>query len=363
MSLRTIWAIARKDLLEALRTLRLLIFILLPIGFSLFYRTVFSSAGDITTARVVVFDAGRSRLAQVMGQTEGIRIIIVSSVEELERMVVEARAVGGVALPPDYDAALIAGQRPPIRLWVNEQLEIQAAQFIRLIEPALRALARQQPPARVETITVNGNLESNPRPGFDLQRFLLIMFLTVGMTTTAVMIPASMLVEEKEQRTLQAVLATRATYTDLVVGKGSAGLVYALLCGGIILILNGGLSGDVGLASLALALTSVFLVAVGLLLGALFDSLSALNTWSFVALLPLTLPGVVVPAANLGLLDLGAAAWALRLIPTYYTVDAVQRAVSGVASLEAVGGDLLALSVSALLLFVATVMALRRREK
>lgn len=36
MSFRATWAIAKKDLLDALRTLRLLIFILLPIGASLF---------------------------------------------------------------------------------------------------------------------------------------------------------------------------------------------------------------------------------------------------------------------------------------------------------------------------------------
>lgn len=370
MSFRATWAIAKKDLLDALRTLRLLIFILLPIGASLFYRTIFASAGDLATARLVIYDTSGSRLPQVLAQAppkvghiEGVRVIVVGSLEELRRVVVEARAVGGIALPSGYDAALIAGQRPTIRLFVNGQLEVSSTQLIRMIEPALRALAGRQPPARIETLIANADSKDVPRPDFDIQRFLLIMFFTVGLTMTAIMIPSSMLVEEKEQRTLGAVLVAQASYADFVAGKGLAGLVYALLSGVIILALNGGLSGEVGLTILVLLLSCIFLVEIGLLLGALFDSLAALNTWSFVILMPLTLPGVLVPAASLGLLDLGTAEWVLHTIPTYYMIDAVQRAVSGAVSTVATVIDLLVLGISALLLFAAAVVLLRRQEK
>jgi ABC-2 type transport system permease protein len=171
---------------------------------------------------------------------------------------------------------------------------------------------------------------------------------------TAVMIPASMLVEEKEQHTLKAVLSAPLSYADLVVGKGIAGLMCALLCGAITLALNDGLTGNVCLTGLVLLLTSVFLVEVGLLLGSLFDSLATLNVWSFVALVPLTLPAVVVPATNLGLLDVGTGERVLHLIPTYYAVDAVLRTVSGTASVRAVGIDLAVLSASALVLLAVT---------
>jgi len=379
MSFRATWAIAKKDLLDALRTLRLLIFILLPIGASLFYRTIFASAGDLATARLVIYDTSGSRLPQVLAQAppkvghiEGVRVIVVGSLEELRRVVVEARAVGGIALPSGYDAALIAGQRPTIRLFVNGQLEVSSTQLIHMIEPALRALAGRQPPARIETLIANADSKDVPRPDtvqdcpvlcFDIQRFLLIMFLTVGLTMTAIMIPSSMLVEEKEQRTLGAVLVAQASYADFVAGKGLAGLVYALLSGVIILALNGGLSGEVGLTILVLLLSCIFMVEIGLLLGALFDSLAALNTWSFVILMPLTLPGVLVPATSLGLLDLGTAEWVLHTIPTYYMIDAVQRAVSGAVSTVDAVTDLLVLGISALLLFAAAVVLLRRQEK
>jgi len=363
MNFRAIWAIARKDLLETLRTLRLLIFVLLPIVFSIFYRTVFASAGDISTARVVIYDAGKSRLPQMLAQTENVRVIVVGSAEELERVVIESRAVGGIVLPPDYDAALISAQRPALRILLNGQLRVRATQFIHLIEPALRSLAGQHIPANVETLSVNTTPDDDIRLVFDLERFLLIMFLTVELTMTAVMVPASMLVEEKTQHTLKAVLAAPVSYADFVTGKGIAGLTCALFSGGIILALNGGLSGNVGLTALVLLLSATFLVEIGLLLGTLFDSLTALNTWSFVLLVPLTLPGVLIPALNLGLLNPGAGAWILHLIPTYYTVDALQWAVSGLGSFRNVGLDLLVLSAVVLLLFAATVTMLRRRHK
>lgn len=362
MSLRITWAVAKKDLLDALRTLRLLIFILLPIGFSLFYRAILTSAGDITAARIVIYDAGRSRLPQTLTQTPDVRVIAVGSLEELRQVVLQARAVGGLALPAGYDAALIAGQRPSLQLFINGQLQISPAQLIYLIEPALRALAGQRLPAHIQTLTVPSDAPGPSWPGFDLEQFLLLMFLTVGLAMTAIMIPASTLIEEKEQRTLKAVLTTPASYADLIAGKGLAGLVYALLSGLIILGLNDGLSGNVGLTILTLLLTCVFLVQVGLLLGVLLDSLTALNTWSFAVLLPLTLPGVLLPATGLGLLELGGVECALSVIPTYYAVDAIQRTVSGVVS-WAVGVDLLALTASAVLLFAATLLLLRRREK
>ncbi len=363
INLRTTWIIAKRDLLDALRTLRLLIFVLIPIGFSVFYRIVFASAGDVTVARLVVYDAGHSRLPQTLAQTEDVRIITVSSLEELRQVVVGARAVGGIALPSDYDTALTAGKRPAIHLFANGQLGVGSSQLIYLIEPTLRALAGQQLPAHIETSSIGISPREASRPDFDLQRFLLIMFLTVGSAMTAVMIPASMLVEEKEQHTLKAVLSAPASLADLVAGKGVAGLVCAFLSGVLILALNDGLTGNIVLTGLSLLLTSAFLVEVGLLLGSAFDSLAALNSWSFVALVPLTLPGVVVPAANLGLLELGRTAWVLRLIPTYYTVDAVLRTVNGVASMKAVGADLLALGASILVLFAATVVLLRRRRR
>lgn len=363
MNLRSTWAIARKDLLDVLQTLRLLIFILMPIGFSLFYRAVFASAGDVTVARLVIYDAGRSRLPQVLAQRENVRVIAVNSLEELQRVVIGARAVGGVVLPSGYDTALTAGKRPAIQLFANGQLGVGSPKLIHMVEPALRAVAGQQLPARIETLTANTDSKDTPRPGFDLQRFLLIMFLIVGSTMTAVMIPASMLVEEKEQHTLKAVLSVPVSYADLLAGKGITGLTCALLSCAIILALNGGLERNVGLTSLVLLLTSLFLVEIGLLLGSLFNSLATLNMWSFVALVPLTLPAVVVPAANLGLLHMGAGAWVLRAIPTYYAVDGVLRTVSGAVSLRAVGIDLLVLSASALVFFAANVALLRRREK
>jgi ABC-2 type transport system permease protein len=362
VSLRVLWAIAKKDLLEALKTLRLLIFVLLPLGFSLFYRIVFSSAGDVTIPRVVIFDAGASRLPQVLVQMADVRVVMVGSVGELERVVLGAGAVGGLALPPGYDAALAAGKRPALRLFVNGQLGVNATQLIHLIEPSLRALAGQRSPAHVETLALDADSHGKLRPRFDLDGFLLVMFLTTGLAMTAAMVPASMLVEEKERRTLVVIETSPASYADLIAGKGIAGSAFALLSGGLILALNGGLRGQIGLTLLVLLFSALFFVGVGLLLGAAFESSATLNAWSLAVLLPLTLPGVLVPASDLGLLNLGAAAWVVRVVPTYYLVDAVQWAVNGAADLSTIGADLAVLAISCFALMGLAVVWLRRRE-
>jgi len=363
MNLRLVGAIVIKDLLEALRSLRLLAFVLLPVGLTVFYRLIFASAGDVTTVRVVIYDAGHSRLPQVLAQMEDVRLIGVGSIDELQRVVLESKAVGGMVLPPDYDAALRAGSRPSLRLYANGQLKVSPTQFLHLLEPALRAQAGQQSPARLQMVSVNQDGGQNARPVFDLERFMLVMFVTMGVVTTAVMVPAFLLVEEKEQHTLSALLISPASLGQVVVAKGLTGLGCALLAGVMILAIAGGLGGKLGLTLLALFFSTLFLVGLGLLLGVLFESQWALNAWGVLVLLPLTLPGVLVPAADLGLLQTGGGERFLRAIPTYYLVDAIPRTVTGVVSPAALAIDLLLPGIASLGLWIGLVWLLRRWER
>ena len=68
MHARIVAAIARKDLIDALRNARLLVIILMPIGFSLLYGFIFASSGDITQVNVAVYDPGGSQLVDQLDQ-------------------------------------------------------------------------------------------------------------------------------------------------------------------------------------------------------------------------------------------------------------------------------------------------------
>ena len=110
-----------------------------------------------------------------------------------------------------------------------------------ILEASLRALAAQSPPARLvlADVTASGPEQEAP-PTFDLAAYYLILLLVMGLTMVGVFVVPTILVEEKEKHTLQAITVSPASYVDVVVGKALVGLFYALLTALILLLLNKG---------------------------------------------------------------------------------------------------------------------------
>jgi ABC-2 type transport system permease protein len=191
---------------------------------------------------------------------------------------------------------------------------------------------------------------------------LLVLWLMMSLTMTGITIPPGLLVEEKEKRTIRALLVTPASYADVIAAKALVGLVYVMLGAWFILWLNQGFTGEVALTSVVILLTALFMVEIGLCLGALFNDLSTLQTWSFAVLLPFMLPGMLVPLSAAGVFSLGPVDLVLRLLPTYYTVTAIQPALNGTATLARLADDLAIIGLGIVVAFGLAVALLRRRE-
>jgi ABC-2 type transport system permease protein len=185
------------------------------------------------------------------------------------------------------------------------------------------------------------------------------MWLVLALAGTGAFVVPTLLAEEKEKHTLAAVLVSPASYVDVVAAKAIVGLIYALLIAFILLALNGGLVGNLPLLFTAILLSSLLVVEIGLLMGGLFENVAQVNTWSTFVLLPLMLPGMlseVFPSFP-GVMEV-----VLRLIPTYYTVDAVRLALAGQATWANVWLDLAVLGGCSVALFAAVVWSLKRER-
>lgn len=360
MHARTIVAIARKDFLDAVRNARLLVIILMPIGFSLLYGFIFASSGDITQVTIVVYDPGHSQLVEDLAQPENIHIVRVASPGEIEEVMRAETAIGGLVIPADYDGALREGRQPALRVLVNGSLGGRARTLPRMVEGTLRAMLGHDPPARIEIRALNPRPE--PEREFDFQRFMLIIWLMMTLTMIGVMIPPTLLVEEKEKKTLATLLVTPASYADVVAAKAIIGFIYVALVALVILAMNQGLRSDIPLTVLVISLSSLFVVELGLCMGALFNSVMSLNTWNFVVMLPLMMPGILVPVISAGVFRLGAVEMVIRLIPTYYTARAMQEVFDGTATPGSIAGDVVVLLAGIAITFAAAIVLLRRRE-
>jgi ABC-type polysaccharide/polyol phosphate export permease len=142
--------------------------------------------------------------------------------------------------------------------------------------------------------------------------------------------------------------------TEIITAKALTGVVYSLLIAGILLAINYKVVGNWPLTMLTILLGMLLLVAIGLFLGSLLQNTMQVNTWASIVLFAILTPGF--PALSLpGVVETG-----LRMIPTYYFVEALKISLSGTASAR-IWGHLAVVLASTLLAFFAATWGLRRR--
>ncbi len=357
MKWRAITAIARKDIVDAVRNMHLLFALLLPVGLSLLFSLAFPGPDQLGTLTVAVYDPGGSRLVAALRTLPQVRLLDIASSEELPA-VAAGKAVGGLAVPAGFDAAVAAGQQPELKVYLNSRRGGgERAAFQRLVERQVWALARQEIPAHIVESSVGGPLAIAGQGQQAFDSYFLVMLLVMSLAMTGTYMVPVLLVEEKEKHTLETLLVSPAGEAEVVAGKAIAGLVYSLLIAGVLLVLNRGWMGAWPLTALAVLVGGLFVVAVGLLLGGLFRNMAQVNTWSSIVMLLLLFPSwltiVQVPAP----LEM-----AFRLIPTHYLAQALGWAAAGGASPGRVWGNLAVLAACAVVTLAVVVWRLRREE-
>lgn len=362
MNLRTVLTIARKDVLDAVRNRYLFLSIVLPIGMSLVFRLVFGGGTGIGMLRVAVYDPGSPRITAGLREIPDLNLVEVDSEDGL-REAVEEDASAGILVPPGFDAAVDAGNRPELTVYMNrgsggpEQLMVRE-----IVYRQIWALGEDSTPADVVWEDSAFPVEEDEagdfrKDEFQMDSYLLIVFLMMSLTMTGTLVVPLLLVEEKEKHTMEFLLVSPAAPAEIAVGKALTGLAYAGLSAGVLLALNGGGSGDWPVTVLAVFMGAVFLVMVGLLMGSLLHTTMQINTWSSLIILILLAP------SWLGVIRLPAAVDAvMRAVPTYYLVRLLEDSLSG-RTMAADGAMRLAiLAGGTAAVFAAVVWAMRRQE-
>lgn len=359
---RIVRAIAQKDIVDAVRNLYILFAMVLPIGLSLVFRVILPGPEELGTLTIAVYDPGGSRLVAKLRELPRVRLKEVTSPEELRGKVEkEKEVVGGLVVPVGFDAAVKAGRRPELTVYVNRRHgggELVASSFQRLVGEQVWALVNQPLPARILWSDVTAAEGGRLWGEFRLDLYMLILVLVMGLAMTGTFVVPTLLVEEKEKHTLEALLVSPARATDVVAGKALTGLVYSLLIAGVLIALNRGWVGNWPLTALALLLGALLMVAVGLLMGGLFRTTMQVNTWSSIVMLVLLAPSWIALPGRAESLEPY-----LRLVPTHYMVQVLRLSLAGEATLAQVWGDLTVLAGSVVVAFVAVVWTLWRERE
>jgi ABC-type Na+ efflux pump permease subunit len=285
--LRIIGAITAKDLLDAIKSKTTLSILLSALFIVVIYQVMpkFERASDLPP--VLVYDTGASDLLLALERSPNLDVYTgYTSLAQLERRLV-AGDIPELALtiPPGFDQAVSSGEPPVlegyVQHWVSDSDAVQ-----------LKAAAEEEI-GRLVGQPVNINLEGNllyPTPDSGGRSFLTSLAILLSVTMIGVGLAPHLMVEEKQTRTLDALLVSPARSSHLVIAKALTGLSYCLIAAVIVLAINASLVLHWGLAIATVLLGSLFVVSVGLLLGSLVGARQVLPIWSMVAITVLMLP-------------------------------------------------------------------------
>lgn len=300
---------------------------------------------DIRRPLLVVYDPGQSGLVRVLAGSELIKLEPVASWEEGRQRVIAGRAPALLGVPEDFDRSLEGDQFPRLDLVVDESYRGQVALIREAVRAALREQAGQEIPADVRVDKVR---EFTGAP-----RKTLLPIWVVFTALGALMVTASTLVEEKEKKTLSAILAAPVELWEVLAGKVLAGTLLAALASVLVLALNQGFTSAWPAQLLLVTLGSAVFAVIGTLVGLSVQSQATAN-----AVLSGLYLLLFVPVA---LADVSQAMFQVaRWLPTYYLQTALNQTILAGAGWAEVGLALQVLAGSALVAFVVGIVQLRR---
>jgi ABC-2 type transport system permease protein len=284
--LRIILAIASKDLIDALKN-RTILSIVLGVFFVVLASRAMSLVIKLQqTQTAVIAGPGASTFIEMVGENEDFRLGEVDSAGALQEVLAtSAVPYLGIVLPDDWETILAnhedLGATGYVQHWLSrrEVLEL-ISNFERHLSQALGA-----------NVEIDG--EDNivyPTMEFSGSPFMISIGLVVAVMMIGLVLVPMLMLEEREQKTIDVLLISPASYTHIVLGKALAGITYSLAAVGVLVVINANYIVQWDLIAVSILLGTLLAVLVGLLLGTVFDQATTMNMWMGIIVLPLLAP-------------------------------------------------------------------------
>ena len=257
----------------------------------------------------------------------------------------------GLVLQPGFDGAVRSGEFPTLQLFVGG--ESKASTRIVLAVTAVdlvRALAGEPAPVEVKTVVIGDG------PSVPIEDRLVPMLVLLAVAFAGIFLPAASLIQEKVNKTADAVLSTPLQVGEFLLAKGVLGFLLSFGVGTLTLLVNGGFTAYVAGNLAVIAVGSLMSVQIGLLLGSAIGNIQAMfAVWKS--------GGIILFAPAVLFLFPSVPGWIARLFPTYYFLGPLYEMTVDAASLSDVYVDLLIGVAISLALMMALAPVARRMEQ
>ncbi|HET8521789.1 MAG TPA: ABC transporter permease [Thermomicrobiales bacterium] len=361
MHWKMIVTIFRKDVWDAIRDARVLVALIVPLAIGVFYNYTFNDSTPKPTVDLAYTTADGTalldQLQKLVGNGINLKFAKVDDAAAVRQRVENGDAALGLIIPAGFDAAVAGGRQPALRVMTSDDLSTGDRLVASAIEPALREMAAQQPPAIVQVETVKPLPENeNVLDRVGLRTWAVLVAVVMMIAMIAMLAVPTILAEEVERKTLDA-LVMIASYADVITAKALVGVVYVVVMVPVLLGITNLVPDQPVLFAAGVLLLALSLLGFGLLLGGLFRSANQLNTWSGIMLTPL-----IAPAFMIGLPIPHTVETIAGLIPTGAAMKVLINGTTGEAIFSRIWAPFLVMAAWAVIAYAILLWDLSRRR-
>jgi ABC-2 type transport system permease protein len=353
-NVRIVWAITSKDLIDGIKNKNVITLIISALFIVLVYKYIPGLTAEDGPPALLVYAAGESKLLTELENSPAVDLYTYKSEEDMKYYLTNGEEPElGLVIPENFDAALDSGNALELQGYMLQFFkEDEVFELKRYMEDEFTTLLDQPVTISIERIPLQpetGGVTVLTSMGF---AFVTIM---VGM-----MVIPHMMIEEKQAKTLDALMISPAKSGHIVLGKAFAGLVYAILLLIIALIFNWDIIQQGWLFLLGGLMGTLFAVSLGILLGIIIDNRQQLTLWSWVALIPLLIPMMV------SLFDdmfPEAVVQIIKLVPSSAMLRVFRTSMSGTTPMEYFVPQLANLAIFSGIFLSIAAWLLRRQDR
>jgi len=310
MNFRRISVLLGKEFIHGPKNFMFIWAIVAPIGFTLVatlaFGTFFSEKPNLG-----ILDEGDSQLVIMAQELDSLNTKGYETVAELKQATESGALDMGIVLPEDFDNSVAQGEMVVIEayIWGESPAKYRITLPVTIAD-LVREISGQETPVDIESITLGDEVSVpwNER----LMPFLVLMGVFFG----GLMLPSTSLIEEKQKKTLEALVISPASIGEILIAKGVLGIVLSVFMGIAILLLNQAFGANSLLLILVLFLGAIMAVEFGLICGALIKDITTLFTvWKS--------GGILLFAPVFIYMFPQIPEWIGKMFPTYYALQPV----------------------------------------
>jgi hypothetical protein len=246
-------------------------------------------------------------------QGEGLSIEVVDSVDVLKEAVIEGEYLAGVALPEDIMEKIASGDKVTVDVYFASDTPQELKDAVtNLIEELAYMQSGQALSVEISEEVVGPDMLGQQIPTRDR----ILPFFAIFIILTETLGLSTLISEEIESRTVQAILITPMTVKGLFLAKGITGVSLAFGQALLFMLATGGLNQQPLIILITLLLASLMVTGIGFLMASAGKDLMSVMAWGLPAIIVLAVPafGVMFPGT--------VSDW-VKVIPSYYLVDTV----------------------------------------